>query len=119
VVSIPYLRESSIHAQKTVPKMWNKGEHVMKVWWVVAWDNYYPREELNNVIATYYTEQMAIAFKNDVKKNGHYIDYEYNGEKVQYTMTYDHVEVINVSDKLGINIEDSNEIQIQSNSTKT
>lgn len=74
----------------------------IKVWWVVAWDNYYPREELGNVIATFYTEEMARAFQNDVKKNGHYIAYDYDGKMIEYTAHYDHVEVIDVSDKLGL-----------------
>lgn len=74
----------------------------IKVWWVVAWNTYYPNEELKNVIATYYTEEMARAFQHDVKQNGHYIAYEYDGKNIEYTMEYDHVEVIDVSDKLGL-----------------
>ena len=48
---------------------------------------------------------MARAFQHDVKQNGHHISYQYDGKEIQYTNDYDHVEVIDVSDKLGINNE--------------
>jgi hypothetical protein len=77
----------------------------IKVWWVVAWNTYYPDEELGNVIETFYTEESAISFQQDVKQNGHHITYQYDGKDIEYTMEYDHVEVIDVSDKLGLGDE--------------
>jgi hypothetical protein len=74
----------------------------IKVWWVVAWNVYYPGEELDNVIDTFYTEESAIAFQQEVKQNGHYLVFENNGKKLEFNNEYDYVEVIDVSDKLGL-----------------
>ena len=78
----------------------------MKVWWVVAWDNYYPCEELHNVRGTFNSEQEAINFADKIKQFGNDIKYEYKGKLIEFNETYEHVVVINVSDKLGIAMED-------------
>lgn len=80
----------------------------MKIWWVVGWDNYYPEASLDNVIDTFATEQEAIEFAGNIKQHGHYISYEYNSKMISYNRHYEKVEVINVSDKLGINNERTN-----------
>ncbi len=74
----------------------------MKVWWVVAWDNYYPDEGLENVVDTFATEQESMVFAAKIEQHGHYITYEYNDKEIEYKREYENVEVINISDKLGI-----------------
>ena len=74
----------------------------MKVWWVVAWDNYYPCEELRNVRGTFNTKQEAIDFADKIKQFGNDISYMYDGKEHKFNETYDCVQVIDVSDKLGI-----------------
>ena len=74
----------------------------MKVWWVVAWENYYPKESLDNVIDTFATEQEAMVFAAKIEQHGHYVSYYYNDVLAEYTQEYDHIEVINVSERLGI-----------------
>lgn len=57
-----------------------------KVWWVLAWYQYYPGGGLNNVHSTHYTEDEA----NDV------------AERLRAEGNYDYAEVENISRLLGI-----------------
>jgi hypothetical protein len=50
----------------------------MKIWWVVAWDYYYPSGGLNNMQSTHSTEEEAIAASKLIT-------------------TFDNVKVINIS----------------------
>lgn len=61
----------------------------MKVWWVLAWDKYYPKCELGDVLSTHLTEEEAEQFIVDFKAR--------LGEDY-----YDYMEVTNVSSLLGI-----------------
>ena len=79
----------------------------MKVWWVVAWDNYYPCEELRNVRGTFNSKQEEIDFADKIKQFGNDIKYEYEGKLIEFNETYDCVQVINVSDMLGIVVVDN------------
>lgn len=54
----------------------------MRLWWVVAWDKYYPSAALGNVIATYATEAEAESHKVSTQNQD----------------SYDVVQVINVKD---------------------
>ena len=74
----------------------------MKVWWVVAWDDYYPSEELKNVRGTFNSKQEAIDFADKIRQFGNDIQYEYQGKMIEYNETYEHIEVINVCDMLGL-----------------
>jgi hypothetical protein len=56
----------------------------LKVWWVVAWDTYYPSGSLRNVKGTFYTEEGAKAFTEELEAQGR----------------FDNVEIVNVSDYL-------------------
>ena len=56
----------------------------LKVWWVAAWDTYYPSGSLRNVKDTFYTEEEARRKKKELE------DQE----------IFDYVEVVNVSDYL-------------------
>jgi hypothetical protein len=56
----------------------------MKVWWVLAYNQYYPWGELGNVHSTYETEEEAVAIANNLRGK------------------FDHVYVENVSRLLGI-----------------
>lgn len=55
----------------------------MKIWWVIAYDGYYPGSSLTNVHSTYKTEEEA----------------KQQASKIN---DFDYVEVINVSPLLGI-----------------
>lgn len=55
----------------------------MKIWWVLAWDTYYPGSALLNVNSTWETEEDAEIAALKIKDE-------------------DHVRVVNVSDMLGI-----------------
>jgi hypothetical protein len=53
----------------------------IKVWWVLAWDTYYPSGSLRNVKGTFYTEEEARKEK----------------EELEAQERFDYVEVANVS----------------------
>ena len=72
----------------------------MRIWWVLGWDRYYPSEGLKNVVKTFATEEEAIEFANRIRKEGNQIQYEYKGKSIEYTATYDVVEIVNVSEML-------------------
>ena len=56
----------------------------MKVWWVLAWDTYYPDGALFNVDSTWENEESADAAAAELRGNR------------------DHVCVVDVSDMLGV-----------------
>jgi len=56
----------------------------MKVWWVYAWNQYYPSSCLGDLIDTFVTEAEAAVFADDLKDTGN----------------YSYVEVVDISDRL-------------------
>lgn len=64
----------------------------MKVWWVLAWEQYYPNGGLGNVVGTFETKEEADQFAASFK-------YDY-GSSFEYRPDY--VEVENVSEMLGL-----------------
>jgi hypothetical protein len=40
---------------------------MQKVWWVLAWDTYYPSGSLRNVKGTFYTEEEARKEKEELE----------------------------------------------------
>lgn len=63
----------------------------MKVFWVLAWDQYYPGGRLNNVESTWATFEEAQARAKELKEDpGCY---------------YDYVEIEDVSDMIGVSNE--------------
>jgi hypothetical protein len=58
----------------------------MKVWWVFAWDKYYPLGELDNLVATFHTQEEAEAYAKYMRADA----YE----------SYDHITVIDVRSML-------------------
>lgn len=66
----------------------------MKVWWVLTWDQYYPSGGLGNVDSTWVTKEEATARVTELQaaaeKDGWGLDY---------------IEIKNVSDMLGLEIE--------------
>jgi hypothetical protein len=56
----------------------------IKVWWVLAWDTYYPSGSLRNVKGTFYTEEEARKEKKELETQE----------------CFDYVEVVNISDYL-------------------
>ena len=66
----------------------------MKVWWVLAWQKYYPSEGLLNVESTWETREEAEA-QASALRGGNPKDLDY----------YDYVQVRNISDMLGITDE--------------
>ena len=66
----------------------------MKVWWVLAWEQYYPSSELGNVHSTYATREEAVAVAEQLK-----IPWDAaNGEPYRYCP--ENVEVVNISNML-------------------
>lgn len=63
----------------------------MKVWWVLAWDHYYPRGGLNNVDSCWETEEEALKRANDLKVNG---------SDDSNDFTFDYITVENISRRL-------------------
>lgn len=61
----------------------------LKVWWVLAWDQYYPKGSLDNVRSTHSSFEEA------------------EGEISALRAAFDNVEIINISDKLGIDTTNS------------
>lgn len=62
----------------------------MKVWWVIAWDNYYPDGNLNNVRSTWETKEEAEREQLRLMAGS------------RLTHVPDHVEIVDVSELLGI-----------------
>jgi hypothetical protein len=60
---------------------------MLKVWWVLAWYDYYPEAGLENVKKTFYTEAEAREYAEFLQSEGAEWD-------------YDNVEVVNISDYL-------------------
>ena len=56
----------------------------MKVWWVFAYDQYYPSAGLSDVKNTFATEEEAQAYVDELQS------------------TCDYVRIVNVSDMLGL-----------------
>ena len=60
---------------------------MQKVWWVLAWYDYYPSAGLGNVKKTFYTETEAREYVEHLEAGEWYED-------------YDNVKIVNVSDYL-------------------
>lgn len=59
----------------------------MKVFWVLAWCQYYPGGKLNNVESTWSTYDEAIQRAEEIKSD------EYHG--------YDFIEIVDISEMIG------------------
>jgi hypothetical protein len=60
---------------------------MQKVWWVLAWNDYYPSSGLGNVKKTFSTKSEAREYAERLEAGEGYAD-------------YDNVEIVNVSDYL-------------------
>ena len=65
----------------------------MKVWWVLAWDKYYPAGALGNVDSCWETEEEAMARAKEMRLEGTLNSNNY---------VYDHIQIEDVSERLGI-----------------
>lgn len=55
----------------------------MKIWWVLAWEQYYPNSGLGNVYATFADEYEARQLAADLERDG----------------DHDHVKVVNIQEE--------------------
>jgi hypothetical protein len=60
----------------------------LKVWWVLAWNDYYPSSGLGNLRETFSTWSEAHDYAGFLRSNDSW-------------SSYDNVEIVNVSDYLG------------------
>lgn len=70
----------------------------MRVWWVLAWSNYYPDGGLGNVYGTYATEQEAEDVAEELRTRGK--PWSEDAEDDDMRIEVDNVEVVNIKDYL-------------------
>lgn len=63
----------------------------MKIWWVLAWDNYYPDGSLGNVKSTWGTKEEAIAEEKRLADPSSHGNGWYGA---------DNIDIVNISDML-------------------
>jgi len=56
----------------------------LKLWWVYCYDNYYPSPELGDVRGMFYTEDEAIQYAAECRRECRYdyVEVEYIGKRI-------------------------------------